>query len=105
MRSRRSYSGEDPERYDAKSLSKPIGFFCIAPKANMVCLVGDFNSWNPQSHPMQHRPDGSWYLQVALPHGHHHYRFMVDGKPALDPTAMGTTRNKRNERVSLIAVS
>jgi len=87
------------------AMSKPISFFCTAPKAKRVCLVGDFNSWHPQSHPMQRRPDGSWYLQVTLHHGHHHYRFMVDGKPALDPTAMGTVRNKRNERASLIAVS
>ena len=54
---------------------------------------------------MQRQADGSWHLQVPLYHGHHHYHFLVDGKPALDPRAMGIARNEKNERVSLIAVS
>lgn len=82
-----------------------MNFFCVAPWAESVCLVGDFNDWHPKSHPMQRQSDGSWYIQVALYHGHHHYHFLVDGKPALDPRAMGIARNERSERVSLIAVS
>jgi len=31
--------------------------------------------------------------------------FLVDGKPTLDPNAMGKFRVERNEQVSLIAVS
>jgi 1,4-alpha-glucan branching enzyme len=92
-------------RYDAKNTSKPINFFCIAPGAATVCLVGDFNDWQAKAHPMQRQSDGSWYIQVVLSHGHHHYQFMVDGKSALDPRAMGIARNEKNERVSLIAVS
>jgi hypothetical protein len=30
-----------------------------------------------------------WFLQVELSHGHHEYRFLVDGKPVLDPHAAG----------------
>jgi len=105
MRSSQSYSGGHRNRYDAKNMSKPINFFCLAPEAEVVYLVGDFNSWHPKSHPMQRQSDGSWHLQVTLHHGHHHYHFMVDGKPALDPKAMGIARNEKNERVSLIAVS
>jgi len=86
-------------------MSKPINFFCAAPEASQVFLAGDFNDWNPSTHPMARQKDGSWYLQVLLNHGHHHYHFLVDGKPALDPRAMGIARNERNERVSLIAVS
>ena len=105
MRSNQSYSGAQRNRYDARNTSKPINFFCVAPGAETVNLAGDFNDWHPQSHPMQRQSDGSWYIQVALDHGHHHYQFMVDGKSALDPKAMGIARNERNERVSLIAVS
>ena len=45
--------------------------------------------------------------KIALPltHGHHHYQFLVDGEPALDPRATGIARNERNERVSLLSVS
>ena len=42
---------------------------------------------------------------IELPHGHHHYLFLVDGEPQLDPSASGIAHNERNEPVSLIAVS
>jgi hypothetical protein len=42
---------------------------------------------------------------VVLGHGHHHYQFLIDGKPTLDPRAQGIARNEQNEKVSLIAVS
>ena len=68
-------------------------------------ITGDFNEWSPDSNPMHRQPDGAWLLQVQLHHGHHQYRFMVDGKPVLDPRANGVARGPRGERVSLIAVS
>ncbi len=86
-------------------MAKPINFFCFAPEAEQVSLVGDFNDWQPGAHAMRRQPDGSWNLQVALHHGHHQYRFLVDGKPMLDPRATGVARNAQNERVSLLAVS
>ena len=86
-------------------MAKPISFFCTAPGAESVFLVGDFNAWDSTAHPMERRMDGSWFLQVPLPHGHHRYQFLVDGKPMLDPKATGIARNPWNERVSLIAVS
>ena len=88
-----------------KSTIKPIHFYCEAADARSVCLIGDFNHWNPETHPMQRQLDGWWYLQVPLPHGHHHYQFWVDGKPKLDPKAMGVAHNERGEEVSVIAVS
>lgn len=49
--------------------------------------------------------DGWWFLQLLLAHGHHCYRFLVDGKPTLDPQASGRTVNEKKEWVSLVAVS
>lgn len=54
---------------------------------------------------MTRQPDGGWRAQIPLNHGHHHYLFLVDGKPTLDPRAQGTARNEQDEKVSLIAVS
>ena len=102
-RSTRSYSSHS--RYSSKSMAKPVNFFCLAPEAKAVAIVGDFNDWNSHSHPMLRQADGSWHLQLPLQHGHHHYTFLVDGRPSLDPRAMGIARNEKNERVSLIAVS
>jgi len=35
----------------------------------------------------------------------HHYRFLVDGKPLLDPHAQGVARDHQGEKISLLAVS
>ena len=92
-------------RYSAKAHLKPINFYCEAPHATQVFISGDFNDWNPASHPMEKQFDGTWFSQVQLNHGHHHYLFVIDGKPTLDPRAQGIGRNELNEKVSLIAVS
>jgi 1,4-alpha-glucan branching enzyme len=93
------------DRYSAQNMVKPVNFYCLAPTAQFVCLVGDFNGWNPLANPMCRQVDGCWFVQVKLTHGHHRYCFLVDGEPTLDPRGAGITCNERNERVSLIAVS
>lgn len=92
-------------RYSAKRVAKPVNFWCLAPQAASVSVVGDFNNWDGNANPMRRQPDGSWTIQATLTHGHHQYYFLVDGHPTLDPRAQGVTRNARNERVSMIAVS
>lgn len=92
-------------RYSAKRTRHHVDFFCDAPDAVQVCLVGDFNEWQPTANPMQRMPDGYWMASLELSHGYHEYVFLVDGKPVLDPNAAGKARNGRNELVSLIAVS
>ena len=96
---------EPPGRYSAKLSFHHVNFFCDAPEASHVCLVGDFNGWDMSATPMLRTPDGRWMAGLELHHGHHRYLFIVDGQPKLDPKATGIVRNERNERVSLIAVS
>ena len=91
--------------YGAKKTLRAINFVCNAPQASFVSLVGDFNEWNPEAHPMKQMPDRSWLLLVELKHGHHRYAFLVDGVLTLDPRAQGVTRNDKGERVSLVPVS
>ncbi len=93
------------DRYSARKMAKPVNFVCRAPGAKQVFLSGDFNNWNPASHPMRQEPDGAWFLQVPLHHGHHRYVFLVDGERVLDPKASGIARNGHGEQVSLRAVS
>jgi len=100
----RSQQPQYPPR-SARGMTKPVNFYCAAPRAKSVYLAGDFNAWDFRSLPMERRVDGWWFRQVPLPHGHHRYRFLVDGKPVLDPQATGVARNERNEEVSLVAVS
>jgi len=82
---------------------KPVNFYCSAHGAKTVQLSGAFNHWHPIL--MEQRDNGWWFIQLWLPHGHHQYRFLVDGKPTLDVRATGTGRNENNELVSLVAVN
>ena len=100
-----NYSIAKPNRYSAKNSRKPIPFVCLAPAAQAVFLMGDFNDWDPSSHPLKRQIDGAWRLEVPLHHGHHHYHFLVDGKPTLDPRAQGVARNEKGGKVSLLSVS
>ena len=80
-----------------------VHFYCEAPEAKAVELAGDFNEWRGEL--MQRRDDGWWYLSEPLAHGHHKYRFVVDGKPTLDPKSMGVGYDEVNKSYSLVAVS
>jgi 1,4-alpha-glucan branching enzyme len=99
------FSNSTVNPYSARNTTKPVNFYCAAPSARSVHLMGDFNGWNPASHPMRRREDGCWFIEVQLHHGHHRYQFLVDGEPVLDPQGAGIARGERNERVSLVAVS
>ncbi len=89
--------------YSARNSLRPVNFYCSAPGAKSVNLAGDFSHWRPIA--MIRRVDGWWFIQVELPHGHHHYHFLVDGQPTLDPQASGTAHDDDNQPVSLVAVS
>jgi 1,4-alpha-glucan branching enzyme len=92
-------------RYGASQTLRAVNFICVAPQAKAVSLVGDFNQWNPTSHPMTQMVDKAWMVTMELKHGHHRYAFVVDGQLTLDPRSQGITRNDKGERVSLVPVS
>jgi 1,4-alpha-glucan branching enzyme len=94
-----------PAIYGVKHMAKPVHFFYEAPQASAIYLVGDFNDWNPTANAMRRRIDGWWSVEVDMTHGHHRYRFLVDGRPALDPRANGVARDEKGEEVSVVAVS
>jgi 1,4-alpha-glucan branching enzyme len=100
-----SYNVSGGGRYSAKNNLRPTNFLFLAPQANAVSVIGDFNNWSPNANPMKRQPDGGWTAQIPLTHGHHRYLILVDGVPTLDPRAQGVSRNEKNQRVSLIAVS
>jgi len=86
-------------------MAKPVNFFYSNPAAQSVSVIGDFNNWNPLTNPMRRREDGWWFAEVPLTHGHHHYVFLVDGLPRLDPRASGTVETDRFSKASIVAVS
>lgn len=93
-----------PRSLGSKALV-PVNFICLAPQAQKVAVVGEFNAWNPETHPMTQTFDGSWQASVSIRHGHHQYAFWVDGVLQVDPRGQGISRNAQGQRVSLLAVS
>lgn len=53
--------------------------------AGSVAVVGEFNSWNTTSDPLQRSDDG-WSLSRNLPAGRYLYKFVVDGNWLPDPS-------------------
>lgn len=53
-----------------------------------VTVAGTFNGWNNAKDPMSRGDDGSYVLELDLPAGLHHYKFVVNGTHWLtDPSA------------------
>ncbi len=94
-----------PSKYGARRPLHRVNFYCDAPNAENVRLIGDFNDWDLGANPLHRTPDGRWMTSVELKHGHHRYLFVVDGKRCLDPHASGMVRGGDEETVSLVAVS
>ena len=60
-------------------------FSLSAPQAQSVFTAGDFNQWNPSSHPLTMDDQGIWRVSLALNPGQYEYRFFVDGEWQNDP--------------------
>jgi Carbohydrate-binding module 48 (Isoamylase N-terminal domain) len=66
-----------------------VQFVIVAPGADAVSLVGDFNDWDAMLTPMHvTRSGGLWSVTIPLSPGRHRYAFLVNGKRWLaDPSA------------------
>ncbi len=82
-----------------------ITFKHEAPKAQSVCLAGDFNNWDTERTRMRKNMGGLWEVSVRLTHGRHRYVFVVDGECVLDPNANGAEKTEEGYKTSLIFVS
>lgn len=64
---------------------RKVTFSLEANNATEVILMGDFNNWNPQKHPMKKDANGLWQKAVIIPPGRYEYKFLVDGHWKKDP--------------------
>lgn len=60
--------------------TKIVDFTCHAPEAQAVFLAGTFNDWSPDALPLVLNKKGNWRTSLALPLGHHEFKFIVDGQ-------------------------
>jgi 1,4-alpha-glucan branching enzyme len=51
-----------------------------APEAESVCLLGEFNNWAQDAHPLKKLKDGDFAITLELETGRaYRFRYMIDG--------------------------
>ena len=73
---------------------------------NEVCLLGDFNEWDPEVHPLKKRKNGTFSATVSLDAGSaYRFRYLVDGKEWInDEEADEFAPNRFGSRDAIIEV-
>ncbi|GAB2475623.1 alpha-amylase family glycosyl hydrolase [Luteococcus sediminum] len=62
-----------------------VAFRVWAPHASTVSVVGDFNDWSREAHPLQQEGDGYWYVDVPGAKEGQEYKFhLTNGDQAFD---------------------
>lgn len=77
-----------------------VAFRVWAPHASAVSVVGTFNDWKANGHPMSHEADGYWYADVAGAKVGDEYRYhLANGEQVftrMDPYAREVTNSIGN---------
>ena len=55
-----------------------VGFRVWAPNAERVSVIGSFNEWDRDTHPLQSEENGYWYADVAEAHVGDQYKFLLN---------------------------
>jgi 1,4-alpha-glucan branching enzyme len=77
-----------------------VAFRVWAPHAQHVSVIGSFNDWDGNKHPMHAEANGSWYANVAEAHVGDQYRFLLTTAQGaftrIDPYAREVTTSVGN---------
>jgi 1,4-alpha-glucan branching enzyme len=77
-----------------------VGFRVWAPHAERVSVIGSFNGWDSDKHPLQAEENGYWYADVAEAHVGDQYKFLLttaNGEyKRIDPYAREVTSSVGN---------
>ena len=78
-----------PVSASASSVFEPVQFVLVAPSAQSVAVVGDFNDWGLNDTALvATNHQGVWSVTAPVPAGVHRYAFVVNGKEwVADPSA------------------
>ena len=70
-----------------------------------ISLVGDFNNWDCQIHPMEKDDQGLWQTEVELEPGEYKYKFLINNEIRLnDPTANLYYPDENGEVTSILVI-
>jgi 1,4-alpha-glucan branching enzyme len=77
-----------------------VAFRVWAPHAKRVSVIGSFNEWDPDKHPMQAEESGYWYADVSEAHVGDQYKFQLITEKGdfqrIDPYAREVTSSVGN---------
>ena len=77
-----------------------VAFRLWAPHAERVSVIGSFNDWDGDKHPMQAEENGCWYADVAAAHVGDQYKFLLataqGALKRIDPYAREVTNSVGN---------
>ena len=55
--------------------------FKVPADAETAAVLGEFNSWDPEAHPMKKRKDGTFSTTLSLAAGREYrFRYLLDGE-------------------------
>jgi 1,4-alpha-glucan branching enzyme len=58
--------------------TKKTAFEIHLPNAQHVSLLGDFNGWNEETHPLKKDKSGRWKAEIKLEPGEYQFLYRVD---------------------------
>ncbi len=77
-----------------------VAFRVWAPHAHRVSVIGSFNNWDGDKHPMQAEENGCWYANLDEAHAGDQYRFLLTTEKGefkrIDPYAREVTNSVGN---------
>jgi 1,4-alpha-glucan branching enzyme len=82
----------------------PINFEVWNADAELVCVAGSFNEWNPECGVMTREYRDHWVRTIALEAGRHEYRLVVDGRWIVDPLNQASVENPFGSRNSVLFI-
>ncbi len=72
--------------------------------ASQVALVGDFNNWDPFSHPLKYMGAGVFEIKIRLKPGIHTYCFVVDDEWEPDPNNLRQFSDETGAIINVIDI-
>jgi hypothetical protein len=95
-----------PAPREARDTVHVVRFVLVAPTANSVTLVGDFNNWDRAATRLTPAgATGTWTISLPLAPGRYEYAFIVDGTQwEADPTAPITMHDDFGTTSSVVTV-
>lgn len=81
-----------------------VTFSVHVPDAKSVSILGDFNGWNEEVHPLKQARDGSWKCDIKLEPGEYQFRYRVDRSRWLNDDAAPRKGNQFGSENSVVVV-